>query len=69
MDPLDLGTRRLARCEHAAALAIEHAEIAKCVVHGDEPSRLERVIFAVNVRREPWVPQESRSAHDLGLCA
>ena len=62
VDTQDLGARRVARLKKTGAGPREGAEPLEGVVYAAQPPGLERMVFAVHVRRESRVPNESRGA-------
>src|SRR5688572_23168409 len=61
VDPLDLRARRRARREYLRPWPFERAEPLERVVDTDEALRLERVVIAVDVRRDARVPDKARA--------
>lgn len=58
VDPPDLGIRRGPGRQQRALRAIEGAQVAQRLVDQGEPPRLQRVVIAVDMRRERRIPEE-----------
>jgi len=56
VDALELGDRCRARRQQNGVRSDERADPLERVVNTDQPARLERVIVAIDVRREARVP-------------